>query len=184
MCLSCTDRWAGWTRPLCPPKTNGALSRGSVYSLEGRFSPRSSHPASPTQRLCFLSPFYAPQHLAQSWAHHRMCPKSIFEKSSESTLELPWPCVSSLLGLAAWPWATPYPTRQAVAMQHPPPGLAWPASPQVLAQPGHSHAGALFPELASTPCSPQSRAYKGQRGASGHGSLAPVWVPMRLPPAP
>lgn len=97
---SCTDRWAGLTtRPLCQSKTNGALSRGSVHSLESRFSSCSSYPASPTQRLCFLSPFYAPQHLAQSWAHHRMCPKSIFEKSSKST----WSCHGPAL-LLYWDW--------------------------------------------------------------------------------
>lgn len=103
--------------------------------------------------------------------------------SSKSALELrPYP--PSPLGLAAWPWATAPPTRQAEAVQGPPPGPHWPDGPQVSAQSGHTSSDALFPELAGTPCSPQSCAYKGQRGASGHGGLVLVWVPTGLPPSP
>lgn len=65
----------------------------------------------------------------------------------------------------------------------PPPGCAWgsPSGPARSrpARPLWCHVH--HSELAGTPCSAPSPAYKGQGGASVHGSLIPVWVPTDLP---
>lgn len=153
------------------------LCGNSLQPLRAAFPP-APFTLPPPHKRCFLSPFYAPEHLVQGWARNRTTPLQIYLCTAA---RVPWSCCGPTLPLhwdwppGSWPLLIP-PTRlqQCRALPQAQPGQTVPRSLPSQVTPVWVHYSLSW-QARHVPH--HLKPIKGQRGASGHGSLVPVWVP-------